>query len=234
MLEIKNLSAVYGDGLVLQDVSLRLRPGEVVGLLGPNGAGKTTLIKTILGLVAVKAGIIKFEEHMLNARSSHQIARLGIGVVPQDNRVFAQLSVIENLAVGLKRFSMSDETFASMLDRFPVFRERLHQRAGTLSGGEQQLLAIARAHLMPAKLMLLDEPTEGLMPQFVAETERWIAELRERGTGVLWAEQRFDLVRRLCDRIYFLDRGRIQWEKTPSELSGGPAKFNINTRFDLK
>jgi branched-chain amino acid transport system ATP-binding protein len=229
MLRLENLAASYGSDLVLQGINLEVRPGEVVGVLGRNGAGKTTAIKSILGLVPIKLGRVLFENQDLALMARHQIPRLGIGVVPQGSRIFSNLSVQENLLLIPEKISEKDERFGRAIGRFPQLRDRLQQRAGTLSGGEQQMLSIARAQLMDSKLMLLDEPLEGLMPSLIVEVEHWIGELRERGAGVLWAEQRIESAMRLCDRIYLLNQGQIVWEGEPDSLD----KHDLKMHFGL-
>ncbi|MBI1730710.1 ABC transporter ATP-binding protein [Candidatus Acetothermia bacterium] len=229
MLKLENLAASYGSRLVLQGINLEVWPGEVVGILGRNGAGKTTAIKTILGLVPIKSGRVCFENQDLASMTPHHIPRLGIGVVPQGNRIFPNLTVQENLQLIPDKTSADDERFRHAIERFPQIRERLHQRAGTLSGGEQQMLSIARAQLMNSKLMLLDEPLEGLMPSLIVEVERWIGELRARSAGVLWAEQRTESAIRLCDRIYVLNQGRVVCEGIPSSLN----KSDLKRHFGL-
>ena len=215
MLELSTVRAGYGAGVVLCGVSLRVEGSEVVGLLGRNGAGKTTTLKTILGLVPVHSGFVSFENEKISSKPAQKIPRLGIGYVPQGQRVFPQLTVRENLLIGWRKTPPSQLDLA--LQSFPQLRDRLDQRAGTLSGGEQQMLAIARALLRKPKLVLLDEPTEGLMPALVREVERLVREMKERSMGVLLAEQRLDTVLRLCDRIYVLEKGAIVWEGSPSE-----------------
>jgi branched-chain amino acid transport system ATP-binding protein len=212
MLELMGVHASYGTGAVLRGVSLRVSRGEVVGLLGRNGAGKTTTLKSVLGLVRVHSGSVRFEDRELSRWPAHEIARLGIGYIPQSRRVFPQLSVHENLLVGWRRAPIDRSQLEKVLQSFPQLWDRLDQRAGTLSGGEQQMLAIARALLMESKLVLLDEPTEGLMPSLVGEVERLVREMATRGLGVLLAEQRLDTALRLCQRIYVLEKGVVVWE----------------------
>ncbi len=217
MLELLDIRAGYGTGVVLQGVSLRVGAGEVVGLLGRNGAGKTTTLKSILGLVRLQSGSVRFLNQEISQRPAHQIPRLGIGYVPQGRRVFPQLTVAENLLIAWREARIDRSQLEQILQSFPQLKDRLAQRAGTLSGGEQQMLAIARALLMQPKLVLLDEPTEGLMPALVREVERLLRALRENRMGVLLAEQRMDMALRLCDRVYVLEKGKIVWEGAPGE-----------------
>jgi branched-chain amino acid transport system ATP-binding protein len=217
MLELKDVRAGYAAGDVLQGVSLRVAAGEVVGLLGRNGMGKTTILKSVLGLAGVRAGSVRFRGRELSRLAPYQIPRLGIGYVPQDRKVFPQLGVRENLTIGWRRAPLTSERLQEILQMFPQLEERLDQRAGTLSGGEQQMLAIARALLMEPALILLDEPTEGLMPVLVARMEQLIHEMKEQGLGILLAEQRLETALRVCDRVYVLEKGRVVWEGAVSE-----------------
>lgn len=217
MLELQDVVAGYGSGTVLQSVSLEIGAGEIVGLLGRNGAGKTTAIRTILGLTRVTVGSVRFEGHDLTSMTPYRIPRLGIGVVPQEGRVFPELSVVENLSIGWMRGPLDTERLERVLESFPRLKARSGQRAGTLSGGEQQMLAIARALLMDPKLVLLDEPTEGLMPALVREIEGHIRGMKASGCGVLLAEQRVDMAIGICDRIVVLEKGRIVWTGTSEE-----------------
>jgi len=217
MLELANVYADYGSGTVLQGVSLKVAAGEVVGLLGRNGAGKTTTLKSILGLVNIRSGSVRFEDHEISHRSPHEIPRLGIGYIPQGRRVFPHLTVRDNLLIAWTKSPIRRSQLDHVLQSFPQLRDRLEQRAGTLSGGEQQMVAIARALLMNPKLVLLDEPTEGLMPALLREVERLVLEMRVQKRGLLLAEQRLDTALRLCDRIHVLEKGAIVWAGVPSE-----------------
>lgn len=217
MLELSDVSAGYGSGTVLEGVTLQARAAEIVGILGRNGAGKTTTLKTVLGLTRVISGSIRCEHRELVRMPPHEIPRLGIAYVPQGRRVFPDLSVRENLFLARTRKPIDTERLERVLAAFPPLRGRLVQRAGTLSGGEQQMLAFARALLMDPQWVLLDEPTEGLMPSLVRTVERHISEMKAEGLGVLLAEQRLDVAFSLCDRLYVMDRGRIVWRGPPAE-----------------
>jgi len=221
MLEIAELYAGYGSSIVLQGVSLKVARGEVVGLLGRNGVGKTTTLKSILGLAKVHSGSVRFEGRELTKLPAYRIPKLGIGYVPQGRRVFPFLTVRENLLIG------GGEDLELVLSSFPQLAERLAQRAGTLSGGEQQMLAIARALIMEPKLILLDEPTEGLMPQLVSRVEELIEEMRRRRQGVLLAEQRLETALKLCDRLYVMEKGRLAWEGSPKEIGTAELKRHL-------
>ncbi len=229
LLRVEGLEAGYGSARVLQGISLSVGAGEVVGLLGRNGMGKTTALKSVLGLVRVFRGSVRFRGRELTRRPAHAIPRLGVGYVPQGRRVFPELSVRENLLLGLRgregeragRPEAAPE-WERVLGLFPALRERLHQRAGTLSGGEQQMLAIARALLGRPKLLLLDEPTEGLMPSLVGRTEELLLELKAQDLGLLVAEQRLETALRVCDRLYVLEKGQVVWEGAAEEARTRP------------
>lgn len=216
LLRIEGLYAGYGSARVLQGISLVVGAGEVVGLLGRNGMGKTTTLKSVLGLVRIFRGSVRLQGRELTRRPPHTIPPLGVGYVPQGRRVFPELSVRENLTLGPSP-PAPEEELDRVLGLFPALRERLSQRAGTLSGGEQQMLALARALLGRPKLLLLDEPTEGLMPPLVARTEELLLELKAQGLGLLVAEQRLESALRTCDRLYVLEKGQIVWEGSVEE-----------------
>jgi branched-chain amino acid transport system ATP-binding protein len=207
MLELRNVQAAYGKDIVLSDVSLSVRPGEVVGLLGRNGMGKTTTLKSILGLVTVRAGSIRLGEHELTRLAAHGIPHLGIGYVPQGQRVFADLTVRENLQLIL-RGRLNETHLAQVAQIFPTVRDHLDQRAGTLSGGEQQMLALSRTVLGSPQLLLLDEPTEGLMPSLTQRVEETLHRLKQDGIGILLTEQQPTRALAACDRFYVIEKGR--------------------------
>jgi len=203
-------------------VSLTLAAGEVVALLGRNGAGKTTALRCIMGLVPVRSGAILLDDTDLARRRPHEIPRLGVAYVPQGRRLFPYLSVDENLRMGLLVRDGGAETREAVLELFPVLRERLRQRAGTLSGGEQQMLATARALCARPTVLLLDEPSEGLMPSLVERLLDTVASLRGRGVGVLLVEQKVDAALRVADRVVVLENGRVVHEATPAALAADP------------
>ncbi|MDB5797063.1 MAG: transporter [Paucimonas sp.] len=214
MLELNNLNAHYGLSHVLQGVNLEVKPGEVVGLFGRNGVGKTTVMKSVAGWLKPSAGSIRFEGRDLGSMSSDRIARLGIGFVPEDRRIFPGLTVEENLTMGLlqrKGRSRSEEREAieATFRRFPRLLERRRQAGTTLSGGEQQMLAVARVLVGAPRLMLIDEPTEGLAPMIVDEIFNIIQQLREEGIGVLLVEQNVHRAIEVSDRFYALERGAV-------------------------
>jgi branched-chain amino acid transport system ATP-binding protein len=221
-LRLDRVNCYYGGVHVLRDVSLRLAAGEVLGFLGRNGAGKSTTLRAIMGLVRARSGSITLDAAELARLPPDEIPRRGIAYVPQGRRLFPDLTVAENLRMGLLVRGGAEETLEPVLDLFPVLRERLRQRAGTLSGGEQQMLATARALCARPTLLLMDEPTEGLMPMLVDRLLGTVTALRARGVGVLLVEQKVDAVLRVADRVAVIEHGRIVREATPAELSAEP------------
>ena len=220
MLEVEGLHAFYGQSHVLFDVSLRVGAGEVVCLLGRNGAGKTTTLKSIIGVVPPRRGRIVFKEKDVAGRPPHVLARAGLGYVPDDRRIFADLTVAENLEIGMKggQNGLGAWDLARVFDLFPVLREKASHKGGHLSGGEQKMLAIARALVGNPDLLLLDEPMEGLAPLLVRALEDKILELKTAGLTVLLAEQNIHAALRLADRGYVIDDGRIRYEGTVENL----------------
>jgi branched-chain amino acid transport system ATP-binding protein len=216
MLELAAVHAVYGKSHVLHGVSLRAGAGEVVSLLGRNGAGKSTTLKAIVGVVEVTAGEIRFEGRALRGMPTHRIARLGIGLVPEDRRVFADLSVVENLAVGTR--PDTGWTVERVFGLFPKLAALARQRGGSLSGGEQQMLTIARTLMTGPRLLLLDEPSEGLAPVVVQALAENVAALKRQGLTILMAEQNVKFARRLADRAYIIEKGEIRFDGTMAAL----------------
>jgi branched-chain amino acid transport system ATP-binding protein len=223
LLKIERLHASYGSVEVLRDISLELGRSEVLCLLGRNGAGKTTLLKTIIGLVRATSGSATLEGTELTKLPVHEVPRQGVAYVPQGRRLFAELTVAENIEIGLMTRGKGRETRATVLDLFPVLRERLNQRSGTLSGGEQQMLAMARALAIEPKVLLLDEPTEGLMPSAIAKIRETVAALKGRGVSTLLVEQRVDAVLPVADRVAFIENGRSLKTVGVAELREDPA-----------
>ncbi len=222
LLKIDRLHASYGRAEVLRDIFLELREGEVLCLLGRNGAGKTTLLKTIMGLVHASSGSIVLDGADLTKLPAHEVPRQGVAYVPQGRRLFSELSVAENIEIGLMTRRKGKETRDAVLDLFPVLRERLRQRSGTLSGGEQQMLAMARALAIEPKILLLDEPTEGLMPSAIAKIRETVVALRERGVSTILVEQRVDAVLPIADRVAFIENGRSVRTVDIAELRDDP------------
>jgi len=207
MLKVNAIDASYGSVQVLRSLSVSVSAGEVLCMLGRNGAGKTTTLKAIMGLVRTQAGEIDLDGTDLSKLPAHLVPKQGIAYVPQGRRLFAELSVADNLEIGLMARGMGRETRERVLDLFPVLRERLRQRSGTLSGGEQQMLAMARALCLEPKVLLLDEPTEGLMPSMIAAIRDSVSSLRDQGVAVILVEQRVDAVLPVADRVAFIENG---------------------------
>jgi branched-chain amino acid transport system ATP-binding protein len=222
MLVLEQLNCYYDKVHVLKDVSLHLSPGEILGLLGRNGAGKTTTLKAIMGLVKSRSGSIQLEGRELTPLNPHEIPRLGIAYVPQGRRLFPFLTVEENLQMGLLVRNKGSQTLDWVLNLFPAVKELLRQRAGTLSGGQQQMLAMARALCLEPKLLLLDEPSEGLMPSLVEKLMNSIVELKVHGVAVLLVEQKIEAALKVADRITFLESGQVRGEATPDDLAVNP------------
>ena len=215
-LTVENVDGFYGQVQVLRGLSFELREGEVLCLLGRNGAGKTTALKAIMGLVKPRAGSIRLGDVELTALSAHEVPRAGVAYVPQGRRLFAELTVAENLEIGLMTRGKGRQTREDVLELFPILRERLGQISGTLSGGEQQMLAMARALCIEPKVLLLDEPTEGLMPSMIARIREVVAALRGRGVSTVLVEQRVDAVLAVADRVCFIENGQNR-ETVPVE-----------------
>ena len=214
MLALENVHTYYGKSHILHGVSLEVGPGEVVGLLGRNGVGKSTTLKTIMGLVRPSEGRVQFAGRDIAGRAPHKLAHAGIAYVPEDRRIFRLLTVLENLRTGLDRPSVPAERRQELLDKvyasFPVLRERRNQVGGTLSGGEQQMLAIARAMMLEPKIILLDEPTEGLMPRMVSQIREIIEILHRDGVAILLVEQNVPLTLAASNRIYIMEKGVVR------------------------
>ncbi|MGQ0485733.1 MAG: ABC transporter ATP-binding protein [Hyphomicrobiales bacterium] len=219
MLDVHAIDCFYGGAQVLRQFSLRLEAGEILCLLGRNGAGKTTALKAIMGLVPVRKGHIVFDGTDLTSCAPHEIPRLGIGYVPQGRRLFAELTVRENLEIGLMTRRSGPEILDSVLGLLPMLKQRLDQRAGTLSGGEQQMLAMARALCIDPKLLLLDEPTEGLMPSMIARIRESVLELKAHGVTTILVEQRVNAVLPVAGRVAFVENGRVTAVMPAAELA---------------
>ncbi len=207
VLVISGLDSFYGQVRILRGFGLELRHGEVHCLLGRNGAGKTTALKAIMGLVTTRGSIVKDGEELAGL-PAHEVPKRGIAYVPQGRRLFAELTVAENIEIGLMARHKGAGTRDSVLELFPVLRERLSQRSGTLSGGEQQMLAMARALCLEPEVLLLDEPTEGLMPSMIRAVRETVVRLKSRGVSTLLVEQRVDAVLSIADRVTFVQNGQ--------------------------
>jgi urea transport system ATP-binding protein len=210
MLNVKNINQYYGGSHILRDVSLQAQAGKVTVILGRNGVGKTTLLKSLMGLVPIRTGSITFDGKPIHHAAPYERARAGIGFVPQGREIFARLTVEENLQMGLAYRKAGTPLPAELYELFPVLKQMLHRRGGDLSGGQQQQLAIARALAAGPKLLVLDEPTEGIQPSIIKDIGRVIALLRSRGEmAILLVEQYFDFARELAQTIAVMDRGDI-------------------------
>jgi branched-chain amino acid transport system ATP-binding protein len=222
LVTVEGLHTYYGKSHILHGVSLHVGAGEVVGLLGRNGVGKSTTLKTIMGLVNPTEGKILLNGHPITGLPAHKLARLGIGYVPEDRRIFRLLTVMENLRTGLDRNGVTDARKQQLLDKvfefFPVLAERRNQAGGTLSGGEQQMLAIARAMMLEPKIILLDEPTEGLMPRMVSQISRIIEVLHKEGVAILLVEQNVPLTLAASQRVYLMEKGSVRHHCAASEI----------------
>ena len=225
LVAVENIHTYYGKSHILHGVSLQVGRGEVVGLLGRNGVGKSTTLKTIMGLVHPHEGRIMLAGKPVTSLPAHKLARLGIGYVPEDRRVFRLLTVMENLRTGLDRHGVTDARKQALLDKvfayFPVLAERRNQAGGTLSGGEQQMLAIARAMMLEPKIILLDEPTEGLMPRMVSQIRQIIEALHREGVAILLVEQNVPLTLEASQRVYIMEKGAIRHHAKSSDLKVG-------------
>jgi len=222
ILETKDLQSGYDGSVVLSGITLSVDQGEVVGVLGRNGMGKTTLMRTLVGQVPASAGEIHFDGHRINRKKPYEIARLGMAYVPQGREIFAGFTVWENLKMGaLGQGRPRPDFAATMLALFPILAERRHQIAGTMSGGQQQQLAIARALVAQPKLLLLDEPSEGVQPSIVNDIADTLAKYaRDQGLTVIIVEQNVDMVMRMADRCLFMENGMIAAKHPVADLRG--------------
>ena len=232
VLEVEGIHTYYGESHVLHGVSLRVGPGEVVALLGRNGAGKTTLIRSVMGLTPPREGRVRLEGEPIQAWPAHRIARRGLALVPQGRRIFAPLTVRENLLLAARPRGRADRWDPWTLDRvvalFPRLGERLGQMGGTLSGGEQQMLAVGRALLTNGRVLLLDEPSEGLAPLIVREIGDILGRLKGERQSILLVEQNYHLARGIADRIYVLNKGQVVFEGAPADLD---ASEDVKRRY---
>lgn len=210
MLRVEGVTSGYGPVTILRDLSFHADAGQVTCVMGRNGAGKSTLMKTIMGLVPVQSGQITLDGVPVHRMPAHQVPQQGIAYVPQGRRLFGPLTVAENIEVGLLTRKKGPFTRDFVLDLFPRLRERLDQVASTLSGGEQQMLAIARALCLEPKVLLLDEPTEGLQPSMIALIRDTVLQLRATGLATVLVEQRVDTVLHMADRVAFVAHGRVE------------------------
>ena len=222
-LRVDAIDCYYGHVQVLRGMSLDLAGGEVLCLLGRNGAGKTTTLKAIMGLIRPRAGKVLLDGSELSALPPHEIPKRGIAYVPQGRRLFAELTVEENLTIGLMTRSHGQKTLDRVLTLFPILRERFKQVSGTLSGGEQEMLAVARALCVEPKVLLLDEPTEGLMPSMIAAILDTVRALKAQGVATILVEQRVEAALSVADRVAFIENGAMRETATPEALRTDPA-----------
>ncbi len=230
LLRLDDVHAYYGEAHVLQGITLGVGEGETVTLIGRNGAGKTTTLRAIMGIVRPRRGRVAFRGDDVTGLPPHQVARRGIAWVPEERRVLPNLTVLENLTLGVLGARTADggRTVEEALALFPRLRERIRHRGNQLSGGEQQMVAIARGLVARPALMLVDEPTEGLAPILVEALTDVLREINRRGTTILLVEQTLEVALALSHRLYVMDQGRIQFEGTPAGLRRQPA---IQQRF---
>lgn len=228
MLKMKNLHCSYGECQVLYDTSLEVGEGKLMGLIGRNGVGKTTTLKSIMGLVPRKKGSVHFYETNLSDLPPYQIPRIGISYMPQGRHLFPKLTVLENLRIPIVTGRLDKKLIEEIFHYFPRLKERLTQKAGTLSGGEQQMLAMGRALIINPKLILMDEPMEGLMPLLVKLIADTVKAINQKGTTILLVEQNLKTIKNICEGVYIMEKGAIVYEGSPSELEGA---MDIQERY---
>ena len=221
MLRLDDVHVHIGKLHILQGVNLEVKEGECAALLGRNGVGKTTTLRTIMGLTKRSAGKVEFDGFDLGACEAHEVPRRGVGYVPQGRGIFPNLTVLENLCIGLpgRRHPEREEY---VFGCFPRLKERLKQSGSTLSGGEQQMLAIARCLMMQPRLIILDEPTEGIMPRLVSQIRREIHRINQTGVSILLVEQNVETALRLCPRVFLMEKGTIVYDGAAQELKAQP------------
>ena len=228
MLKMENLNCSYGECQVLHNTSLEVNEGKLVGLIGRNGVGKTTTLKSIMGLVPHKSGSIHFYEANLSNIPPYQIPRMGISYMPQGRHLFPKLTVMENLKIPIVKGELDKKVLEEIFEYFPRLKERLNQKAGTLSGGEQQMLAVGRALITKPKMMLMDEPMEGLMPLLVKLIAETVKTINEKGTTILLVEQNLKTIKNICQGVYIMEKGSVVYEGTPSALESA---IDIQERY---
>jgi branched-chain amino acid transport system ATP-binding protein len=230
LLTIEDIHTYYGEAHILQGVSLSVGEGEVVTMIGRNGAGKTTTLLSIMGIAPARRGVVRLGGRDITRLAIHEIVQRGIGWVPEERRVLPNLTVLENLRLGMMAVAGAggEQRLEEALAYFPRLRERLEQKGRFLSGGEQQMLAIARGLVARPRIMLVDEPTEGLAPLLVQSLTEILREINKRGTTILLVEQTLEVAMALSHRLYVMDQGRIQFEGTPDALRKDPT---VQQRF---
>ncbi len=224
LLEVENLNAHYGKSHILHGVSMTIKAGEIVSLLGRNGVGRSTTLKTIMGLVAPTAGHVRLDGRDVAGERAYQIARAGIAYVPEEREIFSNITVEENMRIGQQppRADAPSWTIDQMYDFFPQLKQRRTTAAGMLSGGEQQMLTMCRALLGNPRIILIDEPTEGLAPKIVEVVTDMIRQIRSKGVSVLLVEQKLTIALRVSARVYVMGHGEIVFEGTPEDLRNTP------------
>ena len=228
LLDVKNINTFYGDSHVLQDMTLSVSDGEIVALLGRNGMGKSTTLKSVLGLTKPKSGRIVYQGKDITGNHPFKVVREGIGYVPEDRRIFPNLSVLDNLKMGIKsgkggrRKSKNEWDLDRVYKHFPVLKERSAQKGATLSGGEQQMLAIGRTLMGSPDLLLVDEPTEGLSPLFVKEVRDVLEEINKLGVSILLVEHNLKVAMSLASRVYLMGKAHLGFSGTVEELDANP------------
>jgi len=234
LLEVKGLNTYYGESHVLQDMTVAVDNGEIVALLGRNGMGKSTTLKSIMGLVKPKSGTVLFQGKNITAFPPYKTARIGIGYVPEERRIFPNLSVLDNLRMGIKHGAAAKTagrnkwTIDRIFEHFPFMKARTHQKGALLSGGEQQMLAIGRTLMGNPDLLLVDEPTEGLAPVMVLEVRDILREINKTGVSILLVEHNLKVAMSLADRVYLMGKAHLGFTGTKEELDARPdvrAKF---------
>ena len=227
MLIVNNLTSYYSNIKILKELSFNLNQGQVLCLLGRNGAGKTTTLKSIMGLVDKTRGSILFNNEKLSGIPAHYIPKKGIGYVPQGRRLFSELTVEENLEIGLLARKKGKDTKDKVLSMFPRLKERINQISGTLSGGEQQMLALARALCIEPSLLLLDEPTEGLQPSMISLIRNSILELKKQGVSILLVEQRIEAILPVADEVIIIENGSKKFSAYAKEFKNKKTLQNL-------
>ena len=228
LLEVKDLNTYYGDSHALQDMSMNVKDGEVVALLGRNGMGKTTTMKSIMGLLKPKSGTVIFQGKNITGFAPYKVARAGVGYVPEERRIFPNLPVLDNLKMGIKhgkQFQTGGQnkwTFERIYNHFPFMKERTNQKGALLSGGEQQMLTIARTLMGNPQLLMVDEPTEGLAPVMVEEVRDVLADISKTGVSILLIEHNLKVALHLADRVYLMGKAHLGFTGTVEELEANP------------
>lgn len=228
LLEVKNLNTYYGDSHALQDMSLTVEQGEIVALLGRNGMGKSTTMKSIMGLIKPKSGNVTFKGKNITGLAPYKVARVGLGYVPEERRIFPNLSVLDNLQMGIKHGKGTSPegqntwTIERIYEHFPFMHERTHQKGSLLSGGEQQMLAIGRTLMGNPDLLMVDEPTEGLAPVMVKEVRDVLADINKTGVSILLVEHNLKVALSLADRVYLMGKAHLGFTGTVAELDAQP------------